>query len=56
MGRGIIAEVRVVRIERRGNQEMEDAALKIISLHLGLVADSKSVLAEWRKPGRILSA
>ena len=41
---------------RGTNQEMEDAALKIISLHLGLVADSKSVLAEWRKPGRILPA
>jgi biuret amidohydrolase len=41
---------------RGTNEEMEDAALKIISLHLGLVADSKSVLAEWRKPGRILPA
>lgn len=29
------------------NEEMEDAALKMISLHMGLVMDSDDLLAEW---------
>lgn len=29
--------------------DVEDAALKIISVHLGLVADAEDVLAEWRR-------
>jgi hypothetical protein len=29
---------------------MEATALKIISLHLGLVVDSEALLAEWQKP------
>ncbi len=28
--------------------EMEEAALKMVSLHLGLVADSDDLIAEWR--------
>lgn len=32
---------------RGTNDEMEDAALKIISLHLGLVMDSVDLLAAW---------
>ncbi len=32
---------------RGTNPEMEDAALKIISLHLGLVMDSEDILAAW---------
>src|SRR5690606_28614137 len=33
---------------RGTNDEMEDAALKMISLHLGLVMESADLLAEWR--------
>jgi biuret amidohydrolase len=33
---------------RGTNEEMEDAALKMISLHLGLVMDSSELLAEWQ--------
>lgn len=33
---------------RGTNPEMEDAALRIVSLHLGLVMDSAEVLAAWR--------
>jgi nicotinamidase-related amidase len=33
---------------RGTNEEMEAAALKIISLHLGLVVDSVALLAEWQ--------
>jgi nicotinamidase-related amidase len=33
---------------RGTNPEMEDAALRIMSLHLGLVTDSAEVLAAWR--------
>jgi biuret amidohydrolase len=32
---------------RGTNPEMEEAALKIISLHLGLVVDSATLLAQW---------
>ena len=32
---------------RGTNAEMEDAALKMVSLHLGLVMDSADLLAEW---------
>jgi nicotinamidase-related amidase len=35
---------------RGTNEDMEAAALKIISLHLGLVVDSEALLAEWLKP------
>jgi biuret amidohydrolase len=41
---------------RGTNEEIEEAALKIISLHLGLVVDSQSILAEWRESPRILPA
>ena len=27
---------------------LEDAALKIVSLHLGLVMDAEALLAQWR--------
>lgn len=33
---------------RGTNPEMEDAALRMISLHLGLVMDATDLLAEWR--------
>jgi biuret amidohydrolase len=36
---------------RGTNQEMEDAALKIVSLHLGLVLDSADLLDRWRNEG-----
>lgn len=34
---------------RGTNEEMEEAALKMISLHMGLVMDSVDLLAEWEK-------
>lgn len=34
---------------RGTNASMEDAALKIISLHLGLVVDSSALLKHWRQ-------
>jgi len=34
---------------RGTNSEMEDAALKMISLHIGLVAESGDLVAEWQK-------
>jgi len=34
---------------RGSNPEMEDAALRIMSLHLGLVVDSRDLLLEWRE-------
>jgi biuret amidohydrolase len=34
---------------RGTNEDMEATALKIISLHLGLVVDSEALLAEWQK-------
>ena len=36
---------------RGTNPEMEEAALKIISLHLGLVVDSATLLAQWAETG-----
>ncbi len=33
---------------RGTNEEMEDAALKMVSLHLGVVTDAADLLAEWR--------
>jgi len=40
----------VLRDLVRGTDDaMEDAALKIVSLHLGLVMDSADLLAEWRE-------
>jgi nicotinamidase-related amidase len=33
---------------RGTNEEMEDAALKMISIHMGLVIDSSDVLSEWK--------
>jgi len=33
---------------RGTDPSLEDAALKIVSLHLGLVMDAKDLLAEWR--------
>jgi nicotinamidase-related amidase len=37
---------------RGTNPEMEAAALKLVSLHLGLVMDAADLLAEWRLAGR----
>jgi len=34
---------------RGTNEEMEEAALKMVSLHLGLVMDAADLLAEWKK-------
>jgi nicotinamidase-related amidase len=34
---------------RGTNEEMEEAALKMISLHIGLVVESRDLLAEWRR-------
>ena len=34
---------------RGTNAEMEDAALKMISLHIGLVAESRDLVAEWQR-------
>ena len=34
-------------LSRGFNQELEDAALKIISLHLGLVVDSGDLVSRW---------
>jgi biuret amidohydrolase len=33
---------------RGTNADMEDAALKMISLHIGLVAESRDIIEEWR--------
>ena len=33
----------------RGSEHLEKAALRIVSLHLGLVADSEALLEEWKK-------
>lgn len=33
---------------RGTNEEMEEAALKMVSLHLGLVMDAADLLAEWK--------
>lgn len=42
--------VTVLRDLVRGTDEaMEDAALKMVSLHIGLVADSQDLVAEWRR-------
>jgi nicotinamidase-related amidase len=37
---------------RGTNEEMEAAALKIVSLHLGLVKDSADLLEQWRHVAR----
>jgi hypothetical protein len=34
---------------RGTNEDMEDAALKMISLHIGLVVESRDLLEEWRR-------
>lgn len=42
--------VTVARDLVRGtNAEMEDAALKMISLHIGLVAESRDLIQEWQR-------
>ena len=41
---------------RGTNPEMEDAALKMVSLHLGLVMDSADLLAEWRGVAPVAAA
>jgi biuret amidohydrolase len=42
--------VTVARDLVRGtNADMEDAALKMISLHIGLVVESRDLVAEWRR-------
>jgi biuret amidohydrolase len=37
---------------RGTNADMEDAALKMISLHVGLVVDSGDLIEEWRRQGK----
>jgi nicotinamidase-related amidase len=37
---------------RGTTEEVEDAALKIISLHLGVVVDSAALLAEWQSKAK----
>jgi nicotinamidase-related amidase len=41
---------------RGTNAEMEEAALKMISLHLGLVMDSADLIAEWRAAPAVAAA
>lgn len=41
---------------RGTNTEMEDAALKMVSLHLGLVMDSADLLAAWRGTPAVAAA
>jgi nicotinamidase-related amidase len=36
---------------RGTNEEMEDAALRMVSLHLGLVMDAEDLLCEWEGQG-----
>ena len=37
---------------RGTNEEVEDAALKIVSLHLGVVVDSTDLLVQWREAAK----
>lgn len=47
----------VVRDLVRGtNEEVEEAALKIISLHLGVVVDAADLLAEWKNSAKFSRA
>jgi biuret amidohydrolase len=49
--------VTVARDLVRGtNAEMEDAALKMISLHIGLVAEGNDLVAEWRRQRELSNA
>jgi nicotinamidase-related amidase len=41
---------------RGTNEEMEEAALKIVSLHLGLVMDAADLLGEWKRPPAVAQA
>jgi nicotinamidase-related amidase len=41
---------------RGTNDDMEDAALKIVSLHLGLVMDSADILDAWRDASEVAAA
>jgi biuret amidohydrolase len=41
---------------RGTNEEMEQAALKIVSLHLGLVVNSEDLLAAWERPSTVADA
>ena len=41
---------------RGTNEEMEDAALKMVSLHLGLVMDAADLLAEWKRSPAVVHA
>jgi hypothetical protein len=34
---------------RGTNEDMEDTALKMISLHIGLVVESRDLLDEWQR-------
>ena len=46
--------VTVLRDLVRGtNAEMEDAALKMISLHIGLVAESRDLVEEWQRRAEV---
>jgi len=38
---------------RGTNAEMEDAALKMISLHIGLVAESRDLVEEWQRQAEV---
>ena len=41
---------------RGTNPDMEDAALKMVSLHLGLVMDAADLLAEWERTPTLVAA
>ena len=41
---------------RGTNPEMEDAALKMISLHIGLVVESRDLIDEWRRQSAVATS
>jgi len=41
---------------RGTNPEMEDAALKMISLHIGLVVESRDLIDEWRRQNAVAAS
>ena len=43
-----VCEDTVPRDLTRGSEHLEEPALRMISLHLGLVVDSDALLDEWR--------
>jgi len=41
---------------RGTDDNLENAALAMVSLHIGLVADGADILSEWKRRGAGLSA